>query len=133
METRTLAYGRNPVWANKEKTAINLFVSFHELKGELPFTATSYDDLPHGREIFNRAAAEEFGPIGDYVGPTLEQLSNELRYFRDMMLKDCDWTQLPDVPLSTRDAWAVYRQQLRDITLQPNFPNQVDWPIPPSQ
>lgn len=46
---------------------------------------------------------------------------------RNALLTASDWTQLPDVPLATKDAWAVYRQALRDIT------NQTDpkWPTPP--
>lgn len=132
METRTLAYGRDPVWVTEDKTALNLIVSFVELNGEMPFTATLYDDLPHGRDIFARACAGEFGTIADYVPPTIEQLSAEMRYHRDMLLKDCDWTQFTDVSLSTKEAWAVYRQQLRDITSQPNFPYQVEWPVAPT-
>ena len=39
-----------------------------------------------------------------------------LRGHRNMMLQACDYTQLPDVPLTTekRAEWATYRQQLRD-------------------
>lgn len=54
-----------------------------------------------------------------------------IRARRDVLLAQCDWTQLPDVPLATKDAWAEYRQALRDITLQPN-PTAIVWPTPPS-
>lgn len=50
---------------------------------------------------------------------------------RSMLLQQSDWTQLPDVPLITQQKWLDYRQQLRDITLQPDYPNNVVWPIPP--
>lgn len=36
-----------------------------------------------------------------------------MRRRRDQMLRDSDWTQLPDVPVSSA-AWATYRQELRD-------------------
>lgn len=52
---------------------------------------------------------------------------------RQKLLIDSDWTQLPDVPLDDKQAWAVYRQELRDITSQPNFPNDIIWPTPPTQ
>lgn len=39
----------------------------------------------------------------------------EVRKERDRLLKESDWTQLPDVNVD-KDAWVVYRQALRDIT-----------------
>jgi hypothetical protein len=53
-----------------------------------------------------------------------------VRQQRDALLAKSDWTQLPDVPLATKDAWATYRQALRDITLQPD-PFNIDWPTVP--
>lgn len=49
---------------------------------------------------------------------------------RDALLLACDWTQLPDVPLATKQAWAAYRQALRDITNQPD-PLAIEWLAPP--
>lgn len=49
---------------------------------------------------------------------------------RNKRLADCDWTQLPDSPVD-KAAWADYRQALRDITDQPNFPLEVQWPAQP--
>ena len=49
---------------------------------------------------------------------------------RRMLLENSDWTQLPDVPLSTKEAWGAYRQALRDITLQAD-PFNIIWPIAP--
>jgi hypothetical protein len=39
---------------------------------------------------------------------------------------------LPDYPINdaARAAWAAYRQSLRDITAQPGFPGNIDWPVP---
>jgi hypothetical protein len=50
---------------------------------------------------------------------------------RNWLLQSSDWTQLPDVPLATKEAWAVYRQALRDITLQAGYPLAIDWPLAP--
>lgn len=52
---------------------------------------------------------------------------------RQKLLLDSDYTQLPDVPLTDKQSWADYRQQLRDITSQPNFPNDIIWPTPPTE
>lgn len=51
---------------------------------------------------------------------------------RDTLLQSCDWTQLPDVPLTAdeKQEWVVYRQQLRDVTNQPD-PFNIVWPVPP--
>lgn len=53
-----------------------------------------------------------------------------MRAKRNQLLAASDWTQLPDVPLATKEAWAIYRQALRDITLQQD-PFNIVWPVPP--
>lgn len=53
-----------------------------------------------------------------------------VRAQRSRLLAASDWTQLPDVPLATKDAWATYRQALRDITQQPD-PFSIIWPPTP--
>jgi len=42
-----------------------------------------------------------------------ELLLDEMREERNQLLKDCDYTALPDFP--QRDKWIVYRQELRDF------------------
>lgn len=54
-----------------------------------------------------------------------------IRQKRARYLQASDWTQLPDVPLESRAAWAEYRQALRDVPEQPGFPVNVEWPVPP--
>jgi len=56
---------------------------------------------------------------------------NKIRAERNVLLASCDWTQLPDVP-TDRAAWAIYRQELRDVTEQIGFPWDVVWPTPPA-
>ena len=55
----------------------------------------------------------------------------EVRATRNQRLSSCDWTMLPDAPVD-KQAWAAYRQQLRDITAQPGFPLSIVWPEPPA-
>lgn len=59
--------------------------------------------------------------------------SDEVRGQRDALLLACDWTVLPDTPLSTdqQAAWKAYRKALRDITKQAGFPTLIDWPVKP--
>ena len=60
----------NPQWANVEGSAIILDCEFSHLPGEiLPFRATPTDTEAHGRDVFARAVAGEFGPIAEYVAP----------------------------------------------------------------
>lgn len=56
-----------------------------------------------------------------------------VRAQRDFLLSDSDWSQIPDNSLTTeqRQAWATYRQALRDVPNQPGFPDNVTWPVNP--
>lgn len=57
----------SPQWANADQTAITLTVDFEGV-GELPFTATPNDSESHGRDLFARASAGDFGPVAAYDG-----------------------------------------------------------------
>lgn len=61
----------------------------------------------------------------------LANMREGLRETRNRILATSDWTQLADVPVD-RAAWAAYRQALRDISTQPDFPVHVVWPVPPA-
>ena len=52
---------------------------------------------------------------------------------RNRLLAACDWTQVPDSPLSSDDkaAWAAYRTELRNVPSQTGFPTNIVWPTPP--
>jgi len=67
---------------------------------------------------------------------TEDEIASEargVRYERDELLTQCDWTQLPDSPLdsTTRASWATYRTALRDVTGQTGFPTDITWPTAP--
>lgn len=65
-----------------------------------------------------------------------EDLLKDVRLMRNKLLSVCDWTQVSDSPLSAdmKNAWATYRQELRDITNNlddiTNLEN-VPWPTKP--
>jgi hypothetical protein len=63
--------------------------------------------------------------------PSVACVERAGRAERDARLAACDWTQLPDVSPRTRTAWQQYRQALRDVTGQPGWPHNTDWPAPP--
>jgi len=49
---------------------------------------------------------------------------------RNTKLSATDWTQVADAPVD-KEAWATYRQALRDITAQEGFPRDIKWPDAP--
>jgi hypothetical protein len=58
-----------------------------------------------------------------------------IRTYRNELLSRCDWTQLPDAPLELweKEAWAIYRQQLRDIPDVYENPDDVVIPFAPNE
>lgn len=56
----------------------------------------------------------------------------DLRAYRTQLLTETDWTQNADVPQATKDKWTSYRQALRDITIDNQSLNGVEWPTPPA-
>ena len=62
---------------------------------------------------------------------TDEEILFAIRTYRNNELQASDWTQLPDVDLANKWDWAVYRQALRDITIQEDFPWTITWPDEP--
>lgn len=78
-------------------------------------------------------------PSADHIFDTLKGvwvlntrlIKKRISIKRNKKLADTDWTQLPDVPITTKQAWATYRQNLRDITDQEGYPNNIIWPQEP--
>lgn len=60
----------------------------------------------------------------------LAEKSEAMRATRNQLLTSCDWTQVADAPID-KEAWATYRQALRDLPSQEGFPNEVTWPVEP--
>jgi hypothetical protein len=58
-------------------------------------------------------------------------LYGEIREQRNKLLIGCDWTRLDDVQCD-KEAWAEYRQALRDLPNMVTDPKNVIWPAPPS-
>lgn len=54
-----------------------------------------------------------------------------IREQRNKKLSECDWTQVADAPVNALQ-WAIYRQALRDVTLQTD-PFNISWPVSPME
>jgi len=54
----------------------------------------------------------------------------EVRAERNAKLAATDWTQIADATVD-KTAWAIYRQALRNVPMQAEFPNTIIWPVAP--
>lgn len=68
---RTVAQARNPKYIDPQHTMIDIEVDFDELDYDwVPFTCMDdANDLPHVKDIFDRAVAGEWGPVEPFVTP----------------------------------------------------------------
>lgn len=76
---------------------------------------------------------EAIVPPAPEPAPSQEELAAQARSDRNALLAESDWTQLPDVPftLTEREHWRTYRQALRDVPQQEDFPTTINWPTAP--
>ncbi|EKF9218974.1 phage tail assembly chaperone [Vibrio cholerae] len=58
----------------------------------------------------------------------------QIRINRSVKLKETDWTQMPDAPLSDdqKVQFVNYRKLLRDLPQSYESPEDVVWPIKPT-
>lgn len=63
----------------------------------------------------------------------LSQAEKNIKIERDRLLSETDWVVVKAMETQTEIAkeWSTYRQELRDITFQANFPYDVKWPNKP--
>jgi len=68
-----------------------------------------------------------------YLDATDAQKLKQVRLWRNSELARTDWTQMPDSPLTAeqRQAWADYRQALRDFPATWTPGPTADFPEPP--
>ena len=61
-------------------------------------------------------------------------LATRVRADRDRRLASCDWVTLRAMDSGQKidAAWSAYRAALRNITQQPGFPANVQWPDAPA-
>ena len=70
----------------------------------------------------------DFNP--DFPDATDLQKMDQVRLWRNVELSQTDWTQVADAPVDA-EAWATYRQQLRDLPSTIDLDNPVI-PDPPA-
>jgi len=60
-----------------------------------------------------------------------ERLAREIRDKRNNLLAECDYIMMPDYPTFDNSKWIAYRQALRDVPEQKDFPESIRWPMKP--
>jgi hypothetical protein len=69
----------NPRWANADQTLIDCEITTSQFGDDvLPFTASPTDVEAHGRSLFSRLVAGEFGPIAEFVNINAEKTTDAI-------------------------------------------------------
>lgn len=94
---------------------------YHVDGADLPFTVVGQGEI-------SDVVDGDFPPV--IALPPYDEAAEAVREQRNINLTKSDWTQVADAPVN-KQAWATYRQSLRDIPSQPGFPWEVVWPVKP--
>jgi hypothetical protein len=129
----------NPAWLDAAHSMIGCTVDFpnHPNGFTEPhaYRAVGNDTMPHGKQLFLDLLAGKYGPVAEYVADTAA-IAADARRKRYLLLRETDWTQLPDASATHTaeeiQAWLDYRQALRDVPTQAGFPLTIDWPTKPA-
>tara|TARA_R110000868_G_scaffold95476_1_gene262576 strand:- start:84 stop:518 length:435 start_codon:yes stop_codon:yes gene_type:complete len=93
-----------------------------------------YDDLTEDCDP-NEFVKGATGYIREWIitNKPMEEAERNIRSRRDGLLQDTDWIVIKSYERSANipAEWELYRQALRDITVQTNFPYSVVWPTKP--
>lgn len=93
---------------------------------ELKYSSKVANVISNGTVLSATEIEEHLNPV-----KSVETLEEEARWYRDTLLRESDWTQVPDNPISNKEEWINYRALLRDITEPDSFPYDIVWPDKP--
>jgi len=86
-------------------------------------------DTPSSIGIGDSYIGGEFVKVDVY---TITERWENLRLIRDGLLRQSDWTQLPDIPAEIKTPYQTYRQELRDLPANTTDPRNAPWPEKPN-
>jgi hypothetical protein len=104
---------------------VNLYKAHDRLTQKL-VSCSAYDDgeFVSVVQVANMSAEE--------IQAAKDSAMDNIRYQRNQLLKDCDWTQIADCTIPKKADWATYRQTLRDLPSTITEPRTfADWPHNP--
>ena len=108
--------------------------SYKDLADKPTLFSGSYKDLTDKPTLFSGSYKDLTDKPVVFYEDIKTQSNNTweiVRQKRNLLLKESDWTDLPNTPLKNRQAWLYYRQALRDIPETYKTPQEVKWPIKP--
>ena len=95
------------------------------------------------QQLFPHTGFPEAGPSDAWlekngfvrVPKSAEELAAEARSERNRLLSETDWVVIMHTEQGTNipAVWELYRQALRDITSQGEFPYTIEWPTKPGE
>ena len=111
---------------------INCLVQVEGTDEILEYHAVPDDVEEQGRELYEMLTTS----YPDQIEECTEQerydyFSSEALTYRNAQLSQSDWIANSDIQLENHMEWMQYRQDLRDITAQPDYPFTVVWPTKP--
>ena len=96
-------------------------------------TEDEYKSLIHAMRFQKKEAfLDEHGELALRDKATPPITWDNIKTTRNRLLKKSDYTQMPDWP-GDKQAWAEYRQLLRDIPQTYANPGDVIWPTSPGE
>jgi hypothetical protein len=85
-----------------------------------------FTDLPASETVPAQTAHEQ---MVAYRARIDADYATRARALRDELLAKTDWTQAKDIADSVSASWVTYRQALRDVPSQTQFPWIIEWPV----
>lgn len=75
-QNRTVLEVTNLSWADAAHSQLVADVLFQELEamGPVPFSTSDNADTRHGQEVWDKALAGDYGPIAEFIPPTIEEI-----------------------------------------------------------
>ena len=126
------------VAVNPETLKITHMYEYAEVDPSRDPSATHIEVIPPLDYRAVLVSKDESGTI--QLAPDTEKMNEmykwdyqTIRNQRNDLLYKSDWTQIPGGPLTDeqKEAWATYRQQLRDLVVEGTCPLDFVWPTPP--
>lgn len=90
----------------------------------------AHQAIEEGQPVFSDGNWVQTWVVRELNEAEIQQRKDAIRNERNALLAASDWTQLADATVD-KAAWAAYRQALRDIPQQAEFPYNVTYPVTP--
>jgi len=120
---------------------MNIFTIYNLETGEIEYSTTTIAEIDEVGLLDGQGIIEgsfqpnEYKVINGEAVIRNDNVLEILRLKRDALLKESDWTLMPDSPLSDakKTEWATYRQSLRDLPSNNNDITSIDDVVFPSK